>query len=485
VLLLEDLGAEETACQIAARLIEQIRTAVDLAGQPVYVTASVGIALTDDPWLHPEELIRRADLAMYEAKRLGRDRYAVFDAFLEALAWQRFEIECGLRQAIERSELRVDYQPVIDLRSGTLREVEALVRWPHPERGVLYPDEFLPVAEETGLILMVDQVVLEQACRQLRHWQRQYPHCQHLTVSVNLSARHLLEPSLPSTLAAVLQRSELAPEHLRIEISERTVARELHRALDQIRALRSLGVRLALDDFGHGYAAIAALRSLPIDTLKLDRSLVTTLGRSEEDTTLIQGVIGLAKALGLTVTAEGVESLEQARQLRAFGCDFGQGTCFGPSDARRGVRAPPRRRCLRASSASGEHPPLEPTGPMTVEEEACEPARAPAQREPQRSPPRSRPPNRPSGTRPLAVAPTCDASLHGFVQSVMPGAPLTCQAAGTNAGASRSSRFQAAPFRHWRLDADSPRTSGRRDQDGATVAVTGSDSPFSRRKHSS
>ena len=329
VILLEDLSDQDAACQIAERLIRQIHTAVDLAGQSIYVTASIGIALTDDPWLHPEELIRRADLAMYEAKRLGRDRYAVFDSILEALAWQRFEIECALRQAIARRELRVDYQPIVDLRSGTLREVEALVRWPHPERGVLRPEEFLPVAEESGLILMVDEFVMEEACHQLRDWKHRYPHCRDLIVSVNLSARHLLEPSLPSSLARVLQRSGLAPGHLRIEISERTVARELAQALDQVRALHSLGVRLALDDFGHGYAAIAALRSLPIDTLKLDRSLIATLGHSPEDTILIEGVIQLAKALGLTVTAEGIETPEHAQQLRVFGCDLGQGTYFG------------------------------------------------------------------------------------------------------------------------------------------------------------
>jgi len=329
VLLLEDLHEEDAARRVAIRILEQMGMPVELAGQPVYVTASIGIALTDDPWLHPDELIRRADLAMYEAKRLGRDRYALFDGYMEALAWRRLEIECGLRKAIEQRELRVHFQPVVELRTGALREVEALVRWPHPERGMLQPDEFLPVAEESGLILLIDRLVLEEACRQLKDWQLEYPAKTNLVVSVNLSTKQLREPSMLETVTSILGQTGLRPEHLRIEISERAVTWDLATALDQLHTLRNLGIRLALDDFGSGHAAIAALRRLPIDTLKIDRTLVGALGKSERDTTLVQAVISLAKILGLTVTAEGIESPEQARQLRTFGCDFGQGTYFG------------------------------------------------------------------------------------------------------------------------------------------------------------
>lgn len=329
VVLLDDLHEEDEACRVSMRILEQIGMPIELAGQPVYVTTSIGIALTDDPWLHPDELIRRADLAMYEAKRLGRDRYMLFDSSMEALAWRRLEIECGLRQAIEQRELRVHFQPVVDLRSGALREVEALVRWPHSEWGMLQPDEFLPIAEESGLILLIDRLVLEEACRQLRDWQLKYPANRNLVVSVNLSTKQLREPGMLESVTSVLDRTGLQPGHLRIEISERAVTWDLATALDQLHALRALGIRLALDDFGSGHAAIAALRRLPIDTLKVDRSLVGALGGSERDTTLVQAVISLAKILGLTVTAEGIETPEQAKQLRAFGCDFGQGAYLG------------------------------------------------------------------------------------------------------------------------------------------------------------
>lgn len=329
IVLLDDLHEEDEACRVAMRMVEQIGMPIELAGQPVYVTTSIGIALTDDPWLHPDELIRRADLAMYEAKRLGRDRYVLFDGYMEALAWHRLGIECGLRQAIEQRELRVHFQPVVELRSGALREVEVLVRWPHSERGMLQPDEFLPIAEESGLILLIDRLVLEEACRQLRDWQLQHPANRNLVVSVNLSTKQLREPGMLESVTSVLDRTGLQPERLRIEIPERAVTWDLATVLDQLHALRALGIRLALDDFGSGHAAIATLRRLPIDTLKIDRSLVGALGGSERDTTLVQAVIRLAKILGLTVTAEGIETPEQARQLRAFGCDFGQGAYFG------------------------------------------------------------------------------------------------------------------------------------------------------------
>jgi diguanylate cyclase (GGDEF)-like protein/PAS domain S-box-containing protein len=324
--LCEEITDVNEAITVAQRLAAAIIAPFELQDERVVtVTASIGIAMADSAANRPEALLRDADSAMYRAKERGRDRIEVFDDEMRARAMSRLETEAALRRAIDEGELRVHYQPIVDLNGERVVGVEALVRWQHPERGLVPPLDFIPLAEETGLIVPIGSYVLSEACTTIAAWNRAHPDRMPLAVSVNLSARQLASPGLPNVVAGVLVRSGLARELLCLEITESVLMEDADTSRELLESLKRLGVTIAVDDFGTGYSSLLYLRRFPVDVLKIDRSFVGGLGTSSEDSAIVSGVIGLAHALGLRSVAEGVEEPGQAVELGLLGCDTAQG----------------------------------------------------------------------------------------------------------------------------------------------------------------
>ncbi|MCU1343889.1 MAG: diguanylate cyclase/phosphodiesterase with and sensor(s) [Acidimicrobiia bacterium] len=330
VVLCDDLRSEHTVMALANRLATAVRQPAEVAGAELDVSTSIGVAF-HRPMAHdrPEALVRDADAAMYRAKELGRDRFEVFDTDLLVRSLVRLDTERQLRRSIEHDELKVLYQPVIDLRSGQLSGFEALVRWDHPTRGQLLPGEFIDLAEETGYIVPLGRWVLSESLRQLRTWRWTYPDSYDLTMSVNVSGRQAEHGDLLPMVQAALSDSGIEPEALLIEMTESVLLSHADDSVNLMRRLRSLGVRLAVDDFGTGYSSLAYLRRFPVNLLKIDRTFVSRLGQAREDDELVRLIVGLAHTLGLEATAEGVENGAQADQLTAFGCDLAQGYWLG------------------------------------------------------------------------------------------------------------------------------------------------------------
>jgi diguanylate cyclase (GGDEF)-like protein len=326
--LLADVDGLQGAIRVAERVGAELGVPFEVAGHQVVVRASIGVAQSVPGATSVEELLRNADIAMYEAKKQGKGQYQVFSPGMDEAAWKRLELEAELRVALEQQQFEVYYQPILDLDSGAVSELEALVRWDHPTRGLLPPAEFIPLAEQTGLIVPLGQWVLGQACQQLAAWEAGDQHHLSLGLSVNLSARQLREPALPSQVAEALARSGLDPRRLTLEITETSMIDDPGTAEATLAALRELGVHVAVDDFGTGFSALGALKHYPVDSLKIDRSFVDGLGRDAQDTAIVHAVIAFAKTLGLRVTGEGIETAEQFEQLRALGCDHGQGYYF-------------------------------------------------------------------------------------------------------------------------------------------------------------
>lgn len=327
VVLLEDAD-RSIAIDVAERIATSLAAPHDLGGHTVVSTASVGIAHKGSPTDRPDDLLRRADLAMYEAKGAGGTRHAVFEPRMDEEAWARLRREEELRRAIEDGELRLVFQPMVDLATGRIGEVEALVRWAHPTRGLVPPVEFVPLAEETGLIVPLGRWVLREACRQARAWQPTTPGEPPLVVSVNLSARQFTQRELVDDVAAALAEAGLPPSAVCLEITESVAMEDAVASAGVMEELRRLGVRLAIDDFGTGYSSLGALKTCPVDVLKIDRSFVTGLGTGTQDAAIVRSVIALARTLGMRVTAEGVETAAQAGELGALGCHVGQGFFF-------------------------------------------------------------------------------------------------------------------------------------------------------------
>jgi len=321
---------EGTDADAVADLVERIggvlRPPIALHESEISVTVSIGVAL-EGPGDGVESLIRDADAAMYLAKEQGRDRCVVFDAPMRTRAIQRVDTEHGLRQAIDQGGLRVHYQPVVELTGGLVVGVEALVRWQHPERGMLYPDDFIPLAEETGLIVAVGGAVLTEACAEVAGWNRRGGAHPALSVAVNVSARQLRTPGLETAVQEALAASGLDPSLLCLEITESILLDDAESSSRILRGLKALGVRLGVDDFGTGYSSLSYLKRFPIDTLKIDRSFVASLGDGHRpaDRAIVAGSIDLAHAFGLTTVAEGVETAEQLAVLRTLGCEQAQG----------------------------------------------------------------------------------------------------------------------------------------------------------------
>jgi diguanylate cyclase (GGDEF)-like protein/PAS domain S-box-containing protein len=327
-ILLEGVEVSRQAIEVAERIAAQLQTPFEVEGHDLFVTTSVGIAFSVPGQDQPGDLLRNADIAMYAAKNAGRSRHAIFEPEMNSRLRDRMQTETEMRRALERDEFTIHYQPVVQLETGKVLELEALVRWQHPTKGLVAPSDFIPVAEESGLILPLGEWVLREACRQMRAWQLQREDYTHLLLSVNLSARQFRHPRLLESIVSCLQQTGLDPGCLKLEITESVALDNTEETIATLQALRRLGIHIAIDDFGMGYSALGYLKHYPIDTLKLDRSFVDGMGQDIEDTAIVNAVIVFAKTLSLSITAEGIETVEQLTQLQALGCDRGQGFYF-------------------------------------------------------------------------------------------------------------------------------------------------------------
>lgn len=328
VVLLEDITGEQDARVVAERIEEMLCPAFEVAGRELTITTSVGIAMSTTGREGPYELVRAADSAMYRAKKKGKARYEVFNPEEDSRPTDALELEADLRHAIERGELRLYYQPKVELATGRIVGVEALLRWEHPRRGLVLPERFISIAEETGLILPIGRWILKEACRQAMEWQRQYPSAPPPEMSVNVSARQFGHPELIEEVGRALHDTGLNPRNLVLEITESAVMDNAESSVATLLELKDLGVLVAIDDFGTGYSSLSYLRRFPVDVIKIDRSFVDGLGLDSDDTAIVRAVIGLAHALRLEVVAEGVETDTQRMRLQALGCGMGQGFFF-------------------------------------------------------------------------------------------------------------------------------------------------------------
>jgi EAL domain-containing protein (putative c-di-GMP-specific phosphodiesterase class I) len=310
---------------VASRIQQALRQPFLLDGNEVFSTASIGVTLDDSRNRHPEELLRDADTAMYRAKAQGRDRHEIFDDEMHSRAVEMLKLETDLRRALDRGALRLVYQPIMALSTGRTVGFEALARWPHPDRGLVPPDEFIPLSEETGLILALGQFVLREACLAARGWQDAGAE---LSVNVNISAREFGQPGFVDRVEAVLGETGLLPSRLRLEITESVIMADPDEAVVRCLALRNLGVAIDIDDFGTGYSSLSYLRRFPVDSLKIDRSFVGGMDARTEDHEIVRAIVSLASTLGIRTVAEGVETAEQLARLRRLGCEFGQGYFF-------------------------------------------------------------------------------------------------------------------------------------------------------------
>jgi diguanylate cyclase (GGDEF)-like protein/PAS domain S-box-containing protein len=360
VVLVEGMGGAADAGRVAERVARELEAPFRLRGQEVFLSASVGIALNASGEDQPADLLRQADVAMYRAKQGGRARYAAYDPEMSEQILERLALEADLRHALERGQLKVHYQPTVDLSTGRIAGFEALARWHHPERGSVPPADFIPIAEETGLILPMGRWVLEEACRRCRRWQEEYACDPPLGVNVNLSARQFQHPGLSGEAAEVLRETGLEPGSLALEITESVVMEDAESNIEALRRLKALGVRLAIDDFGTGYSSLSYLKRFPVDVLKVDKSFVDGLGQDPEDDAIVRAVITLAHSLGAVVVAEGVETEGQLVRLRELGCELAQGYLFsGPMPAEAAgalLAAGPRPEWGEAAGGSGVIP---------------------------------------------------------------------------------------------------------------------------------
>jgi diguanylate cyclase (GGDEF)-like protein len=334
VILLTELLEPGDALRVAERIQDSLRSPFELAGREVIISTSIGIAFNTADANHAEEMLRHADIAMYRAKEKGKAQFQVFDEAMHEHASKKLQLETEMRQALERGEFEVHYQPIVELQTTRLDGFEALVRWKHPTLGIVSPAEFIPMAEESGLILPLGKWILYESCRQLREWQKSDPLASSLTVSVNLSAKQFSQPDLPEQVAGQLEATGLSPRHLKLEITESHIMENTEMAVAMMNRLRDLGVRLSLDDFGTGYSSLSYLHRLPIDYLKIDRSFVSRMVESRENAEIVSTIIKLAQNLKMQVVAEGVETSDQLAQLDHLNCEYGQGYFFSkPLDA--------------------------------------------------------------------------------------------------------------------------------------------------------
>ena len=327
-LLVDDIEDVTDATRIATRISETMSSPFNLAGREVFATASIGIAVSSSRYQHPEELMRDADTAMSRAKAHGDARHEVFDGAMHQHALEVLQMETGLRWALERDEFSLQYQPIVSLETGRIVGVESLVRWNHPDLGVVPPDAFIPLAEETGLIIPLGWQVLSKSCKQMQAWQVDMPPGAPIDLSVNLSSKQFMQPDIVDQIKGALGEAKLDPNCLRLEMTESALMENAETVFPRLTELQSLNVQLHMDDFGTGYSSLSYLHKLPIDTLKIDRSFVMELGIRDEVFEIVKTIITLAHNLNMQVVAEGVETPEQVTMLQGLGCEYAQGFHF-------------------------------------------------------------------------------------------------------------------------------------------------------------
>jgi len=333
-ILLDGIPNGTEATNMARRIQEKLRSPFNLSGHEVFTTTSIGIALSSTGYDHPENMLRDADTAMYRAKAQGKACYEVFDKGMHTHAVYVLQMENDLRRALDREELRVYYQPIVSLENGQLAGFEALVRWQHPDRGFINPSDFIPLAEDTGLIVPLGLWILRKACLQLSQWQWQSPSTRSLFMSVNLSGKQVAQPALVDQIKNILEETHVEARHLKLEITESAVMDNAEMAVQLLTRLKGLGVQLSIDDFGTGYSSLSYLHRFPVNTLKIDRSFVGRIGEAAENIEIVRTIVSLADNMGMEVVAEGVETLSQLVQLRKLKCQYGQGYLFSrPVDA--------------------------------------------------------------------------------------------------------------------------------------------------------
>ena len=322
--LLEDVPDTQSARRVADRLQDALKAPFVLHGQEVFCGASIGIAHGSASYVQPEDIMRDADTALYRAKGQGRGRWVEFDSTMHDRAVELLQLETDLRRALERRELRLHYQPVVSLSTGSIVGAEALIRWQHPERGLVAPAEFIPLAEEMGLIVPIGAWVLSEACRQMKEWQERLG-MPDLEIGVNLSSKQFLAPGLVAEVGRVLSETGLSPQSLRLEVTESLLMDRHPQVADAMTGLRAMGVRIDLDDFGTGYSSLSYLHQFPIDTLKIDRSFIARLGTTGEGVEIVNTILALAQSLDMEVVAEGVETAQQLELLKQLHCSYAQG----------------------------------------------------------------------------------------------------------------------------------------------------------------
>ncbi len=330
VALLDRVGDIASVESIAETLLIALRQPFSVNGYDLIVEGTIGVALASQETTTPHELLRTADVALYRAKAHGGNTFAIFDPQRDHGGFERLEQEAELRRALERGEFEIAYQPVVDITSRRILALEALVRWRRPGRDLLPPAAFIPLAEETGLIIPLGQWVIEEACRQMRHWQEQFPVARSLQVSVNLSGRQLRQSALYADVARALARTGLSPQSLALEFKEGDALANAAEVAPALKAFKDLGVKVTIDDFGRGWTALSSLTQFTIDDLKIDGSCVSRLGGHNGDAAIVRALVSMAKAVGLDVTAGAVETDEQLAVLRELGCDRAQGHHFAP-----------------------------------------------------------------------------------------------------------------------------------------------------------
>jgi diguanylate cyclase (GGDEF)-like protein len=361
-ILLSGMSDATDAVRVAQRISEELSQPFVLDKNSAFATSSIGIALSSTGYDRPEDILRDADTAMYRAKENGKARYEVFDQGMHARAVSRLQLESDLRRAVEEKQFCVFYQPIICLENGRLSGFEALVRWNHPRRGLVSPADFIPVAEETGLIVPIGEWVLYEACKHIRKMQVAFPSHRSLSLSVNLSARQVAQPDLLDRIQDALAISKLDPHCLKLEITESVVMENAEAATLMFKQLRAIGVQLSIDDFGTGYSSLSYLHRFPLNYLKIDRSFVMRL-TTDNDNAIVRTILTLARNLGMEVIAEGIETEEQYQQLRMLGCEYGQGYLFSHPVGNEGVLH------LLAQDAHREANPERPLNPAATEGE--------------------------------------------------------------------------------------------------------------------
>jgi diguanylate cyclase (GGDEF)-like protein len=327
-ILLESINEASDAGRVAERIEEALSFPINLAGAEVVTSASMGIVTSSMAHDQPEQLLRSADMAMYRAKAAGRARYEMFDRAMHTDALARLQLETDLRRAVELDEFRLHYQPLVSLRTGRITGMEALVRWQHPQRGLVHPADFIPIAEETGLIVPMGRWVLNEACRQMKEWQLAHPRDEPLSIGVNLSAKQFSQPDIVEQISGAIAASGIEARSLRIEITEAAIIDKAKSASGLLQSIRDLGVQVYLDDFGTGYSSLSYLHGLPIDAIKIDRAFVSSMDTDDKNLRLVRTILTLSEIVGVRAQAEGICTAEQLRELRSLNCEQGQGYLF-------------------------------------------------------------------------------------------------------------------------------------------------------------